>query len=87
MIKEITIEAKIFLLNKLFAAKEIAVPRQSNIIALKQYAPIVHESINIPTNTPVKAEAMGEWNIEKAVNNGSIKTGDIPEILIAVLSV
>ena len=47
----------------------------------------MHESINTPAIRPVTADATGEWNIEKAVSKGSTKTGEMPEMLIAVLSV
>ncbi len=82
-----TIAENIFLLNRLFDANETAAPKQSKIIALKQYEPIVLESIKIPASIPVTAEAKGEWNIAKEVKSGSIKTGVIPFIFIESLSV
>jgi hypothetical protein len=87
VISDKTVAEPMFLLNKLLEAKDTAAPRHNKIIALKQYEPMVHASIKIPANIPAKADATGEWNIENAVSKGNIKTGEAPEMLIAILSV
>ena len=70
-----------FLLKRLFAAKDTKVPTSKSIIALKQKEPNAHESINTPQARPVNALQSGEWKIENAVKIGNTSKGVIPRMV------
>ena len=80
-IKDNTSEAHIFLLNRLLDVRDTNTPISISKTALKPKAPNIHESIKMPHARPVKKEASGELNIEKAVSIGSTNKAEIPPIL------